>query len=50
MNDFTIRRRVANDDMTHEEVNELLTELADHKRDEQRDRDAEKHFEEKQNV
>ena len=46
MTDFNIRRRVANDDMTLEEANELLAELADHKRDQQRDRDAEEHYEE----
>lgn len=47
MTDFNIRRRVAKDDMTREEVNELLAEMADHKRDEQRDRDAEEHFDKK---
>lgn len=47
MNDFTIRRRLLEDGKSEHDVDELLTEIAEQKRNELRDRAAEEHFKEK---
>ena len=47
MSDFSIRRRLLEDGETESAIAERIAEMADHKRDEQRDRDAEEHFKEK---
>lgn len=44
MNDFTIRRRLLADGESEYAVAERITELAERKHDEQRDRAAEEHF------
>lgn len=47
MNDFTIRRRMLEDGKSEHDVDELLTEIAEHRSDEERDRQAEQHFKDK---
>ena len=43
---FNIRRRTATDDLSPEEIENLISENAEQRNDEARDRAAEKHFEE----
>jgi len=47
MNDFTIRRRLLEDGKSEHEADELLSEMAEQRNDDERDRAVEKHFEEK---
>lgn len=45
MNDFTIRRRLAEDGMSKDDVEELLSAMAEQRNDEARDRAAEEQLE-----
>ena len=46
MTRFNIRRRTANDDLSPEEVEQLVSELAEQRIDEERDRRAEELYKE----
>lgn len=46
MNDFTIRRRLLEDGESEYAIAERMAELAEQKRNDQRDRAAEEHFKE----
>ena len=45
MNTFNIRRRLAEDGKSEHEVDVLLSEMAEQRRDEQRDRECEEQLE-----
>lgn len=45
MTDFNIRRRLAEDGQTPEEIDEAMSTLAEAQHDQRRDREAEEHFE-----
>lgn len=46
MNDFNIRRRLASDDMSTDDVEAALEDLAGQRNDDARDRAAEDHYKE----
>lgn len=46
MTEFNIRRRLAEDGKSPDEIEELFDEIAEQRNDERRDQDAEEHYKE----
>jgi hypothetical protein len=44
MNEFNIRRRLASDGIPDDEIEDLLSDMAEQRNDEERDRQVEEHF------